>query len=358
MRIAQYLARSPWGDVTPHNARVNGMGGRETACVMLGEAWAEQGHEVINFVPLTEPFRDGAAKYMRPQYSAAYLRDIGADLLVSWEDFEIVVQEGVREGVGKIMVGAQVADLDTIVGDFDADELVDAYGVLSRWHGEYLHKSTGIAREKMVVTPNGVRLDDIEADMSYGNPPYEFIYSSSPDRGLNHLLDVWPRIIESWPGSKLHVCYGVENWVNIVAWTHNMQSVVALDIMEKLNQPGVDYHGRIGQAKLHELQTQSDALLYPCDTMRPTETGCITVVEASAAGAVPIITSCDCLGDEFRDTSSMIEMPYSDDLYFDEIVNTMANEHRYLEIETAAYEMALRRDWSDIAAGWQAVKGA
>jgi len=53
VKIAQYLADSPWGDVTPETLD-QGMGGRETAVVQLAEHWADMGHEVTTFAPVSK----------------------------------------------------------------------------------------------------------------------------------------------------------------------------------------------------------------------------------------------------------------------------------------------------------------
>jgi hypothetical protein len=38
--------------------------------------------------------------------------------------------------------------------------------------------------------------------------PFKMLYASSPDRGLEHLLRMWPQIKEKIPGAELHFCYG------------------------------------------------------------------------------------------------------------------------------------------------------
>lgn len=114
------------------------------------------------------------------------------------------------------------------------------------------------------------------------------------------------------------------------------------------------YHGRVGQEELHTLQRSSQALLYPCDTMSPTETGCITVIEACAAKAVPVITDCDCLGTEFGDVAVINELPLDDGYYVDSI--GLAVERRATMIDQLQ-DFARSRDWAEIAPTWKHVFG-
>jgi glycosyltransferase involved in cell wall biosynthesis len=239
----------------------------------------------------------------------------------------------------------------------ELDEATDVYAVLSEWAGEYLcQQDANINPEKIVVLPNGVDLNrysrpNFTRNWS-GDSGYRFYYSSSPDRGLNHLLHLWPKLLNRLPDSELYVAYGVEHWLDAVKWTHNMQAEAALAVAEGLNQPGVIYTGRIGQNELARLQERSDALLYPCDTMQPTETGCITVVEAGAACTPAIITDDDCLGSEFNQTTAQVSLPFNEDEYIDLVEEIVKDDKAYRFYQEANHDLAASRDWRIIAEDW------
>lgn len=352
MKIVNYIGGSgSWGDLTPDTMNEKGLGGRETALIKLSENWAAGGHEVINFVPTKTPVHYGDAHYIDHRYTADHLKNLGADVLVSWEEPRIFSVPQIRDNVKLGVVEMQVANVDVSEED---DNLVDAYAVLSNWAGEYLlRQEPNIDEEKIVVFPNGVDLS------RYGDPQFglskdrfEFYYSSSPDRGLVHLLRMWPTIQEEFPGSLLHVCYGVEHWVESVRWSHNMNSETALEVAERLQQPGVVYHGKVGQDRLARLQRSCDALLYPCDTMQPTETGCITVVEAGAATTPAIITNCDCLGTEFGEVAVINDLPLDYDSYIGSMVDVLGDETVYTQYQMLGRDMAEARDWGFIAFQW------
>lgn len=329
------------------------MGGRETALVHLHEEWRKLGHDVISFVPV-ERSRDG---YVDGNICRRYLTNFDTDVVVSWEDPTVMRDEEVRKRTKLAVIEMQVAHLQVIDEETgqDYDPLWDAYAVLSKWAGDFLRfNEEAISPEKVHVFPNGVDLSRYPAPR-YGHPgpgPYEFIYSSSPDRGLNHLLDAWPRLREMYPGSTLHICYGVETWLAHSVWSHSMQAEAALSVMEGLELPGVQYHGRTGQRELAKLQVGSALTLYPCDSMQPTETGCITAVESGAACTPMVLGAVDCLPSEFGDVAEFVDMPFNEDEFLHRVSYLLEAPERYEELQRRGRELAESRSWDKIALQW------
>lgn len=357
MRIVQFLGNAgSWGECTPDTMNEKGLGGRETALIKLSEQWALFGNEVINFVPVDEPHiypnEFGGKSYYVPSRGAReYLETFGADIVVSWEEPRIFGVKAIRENIGKAYIEMQVAHMSTTP---ELDEVVDHYAVLSQWAGDFLcDQEPAINSEKVVVFPNGVDLNRY-CDPIYGldDRPRQFYYSSSPDRGLNHLLKMWPMIHQEFPESVLHICYGVEHWAEQQKWSHMLHAEAALDVLDGLQQPGVRYHGKVGQRELAGIQERSHALLYPCDTMSPTETGCITVVEAGASCSPAFITDCDCLGSEFTGYASVSSMPLDYESYIESVVRVLGDSDLYEDYQRDGRDLAENRDWSKIAYQW------
>ena len=171
---------------------------------------------------------------------------------------------------------------------------IDNYMTLSTWHKSFFieHHSQNkqdlksLLESKTVITHNIINHDRFKKNLH--RDPYRFIYSSSPDRGLDILLSIWPRIMVQCPQANLHIYYGFENWQKSILASGNDQQVQWMNqIKQMLNQPGVYYHGRIGQEALADQFLQSSIWLYPTYF---TETSCITAMEAMAAG-LPVVTS-------------------------------------------------------------------
>jgi glycosyltransferase involved in cell wall biosynthesis len=182
--------------------------------------------------------------------------------------------------------------------------------------------------------------------------PFKFIYSSSPDRGLVNLLEAWSGIRAIFPDSTLYVCYGVENWLEHSLYSHSLQGDVALRVKKLLKQQGIIYTGKIGQGELAKLQAECTALLYPCDPMSPTETGCITAVEAGASYTPMILGNVDCLPSEYGHCAEFIDMPFDKDKFVEKVRNLMTDEELYIDLMKQGRAMAESRDWDLIAHNW------
>lgn len=364
LRIAQLLVGdAAWGDVTLEGLKARGLGGRETAIVKLAEQWAEvHGHHVECFVPVERPhsidYKSGGRIEWLPWKAAqVYLNTSDYDALVSWEYPQAATWNGVSGRI-PVLVGMQVAHIFT---EQEYDASTAGYVVLSRWAGDFLVEQSGgiVSWDKMHVVPNGVDLSrygkqTVDANRRNLN---KFFYSSSPDRGLHHLLRLWPKFRnEVAPNAELHVAYGVERWTEGTKWSHSAQGDVALEINHLLKStPGVFNRGSLSQAVLSSLQKSSALLPYTADTMQQTETGCITITEAMAAGCPVITTDCDCIPSEYGHAARIVSLPFSEDRFLQEMHNVLVDPDLYTGLQEAGYRTAEERQWSVTASRWLSI---
>lgn len=356
MRIGVYLEGDSWGQVGPETIN-KGLGGRETAAVRLAENWARCGHEVHAFVPRDEAvtIKDesgGLVTYMTTDMALPMMTSFDYDAVLSWEAPDIFIVPGVREHVKVMVCGMQVAHFS----DDDPEVIVapDCWVALSQWHADFMESQVPGLMRNVSVLPNCVNLDLFEPrdPDHYLNAPIEFLYASSPDRGLVHLLRSWERIRKEFPEAYLHVAYGIEQFIYVNRFAHGEVGEMALDIERLIDQDGIIYHGRIGQDKLAALHAKCDALLYPCDPMGPTETGCITVIEACAAGNIPFITDADCLSSEFSDVAVVIPLPWDPEHYVRTVRSNLNDRDRVRDLRIRGRAFAETRDWSLVALEW------
>jgi len=367
MKIVQFLKTSPWGDVTPATL-LQGMGVRETAVVQLAEQWSDMGHEVVSFVSVEKTVRNekksgGVSIYTEADNVLGGINALQPDLLLTWEDPSIARASSVRDSAKVILMGMQVAhippgdimqmcleDLDKVVclSDYAANVLVgDNKGF--------------IGRDDIAIIPNCVDIDLFPAKAPRKNSVPTAIYSSSPDRGLQTLVHVWPMVKEALPDAQLHVCYGVENWFQHSLFSHSRDGMHALDIRDFLGldsalqpngqqSPGVNYHGKVGQDQLHELMRESHCLAFPCETQSPTETGCITVIEALASYTHPVLGSCDCLPSEYSEVASFVDLPVDHRAYADALISGLKGElpNQAAKVKNGR-SLAEQRTWGNAA---------
>jgi len=368
LKIANVLVSDSWGDVSPE-AIERGIGGREGAMLHLSQEWAKLGHEVTNFVNVesSSRFDDGATdefgtygyhEYIPLSLAKAVLGNFWHDVVIAWEMPSIFDDPNIVRNTGLKLCEMQVCHLNDkeMVA---AGNNLDYMCTLSEWHKNFLiHSGLMMDNEKVLVFPNGIDVkryknDEILPKISKKVPKNaKFVYSSSPDRGLWYLLQIWPFLREEFPEATLSVCYGVDKWVNQLKWAHGRIGEMAVGIEDLMKQPGVENLGKIGQDQLSRLQIEADAWLYPFDPMSPTESGCITAIENAAAGNAMVTTNADCMEDEFGRFSKIIPLPFIAKEFAEETI-TYLKDTPYLEYNrTLGRKFAETRDWKEVSKQW------
>lgn len=358
VKIAQVLVSDSWGSVTPA-ALERGIGGREGAMIYLSRAWAKDGHEVTNFVGVENSFRNdygdfGYEEYIPIGLSKPVLANFRYDIVIAWECPTIFEEIDVPLKICEM----QVCHFQPNQREA-AEQYADYIAALSPWHkGFMLNDGLDVDENKIVVFPNGVDITrypkhiiNKKMNGNINNNPL-FIYSSSPDRGLWQLLQSWPYIRKSFPGSQLNVAYGVKKWTDQLKWSHSRQGQQALEIEMLMNQDGVNDLGKIGQDSLAEFQLIADAWLYPLDSINATESGCITAVENAAAGNPIITTNCDCMESEFGPVGVIAELPFDPKEYADCVEYVLSDAEIVQNLRKDGREFAEGRDWNKIAKQW------
>lgn len=116
---------------------------------------------------------------------------------------------------------------------------------------------------------------------------HRIVYTSSYDRGLQHLLEMWPKVIEAVPDAQLNIYYGWQLFERFYAG--NPASMSWMDKMKTMmTQPGVNEHGRLSQEKLKEELLVSGVWAYPTHFG---EINCISAIKAQAYGCEPVVVN-------------------------------------------------------------------
>lgn len=113
------------------------------------------------------------------------------------------------------------------------------------------------------------------------------IYTSSYDRGLQHLLEMWVDVKKAVPDAELHVFYGWQLFDQF--YSSNPASMKWKEKMELLlSQDGVTDHGRVAQPELKKEMEQSGIWAYPTHFG---EINCISAIKAQAYGCEPVVVA-------------------------------------------------------------------
>ena len=348
LRIAFYIEPSQWGDLSPEDLEPGGrgLGGRET-CLIYVAAWlAEFGHEVTVYAPTAEarqvapglrwlPFREAYAPTIR-----------AADAAVSFSGPWVWANNGIP---GKVqIIEEQCAHLRT----GRAAQLVDRFFVLSRWQAWHLAWiEPEIHPDRIVAIPNGIDLRRYNGAAGERDP-HRIFYSSSPDRGLHHLLEAWPAIRAAVPDARLEVFYEVESWLEINRWAMLEQGRRAVLIERLRDQPGIRFYGMVDPWVLARKQQECELWAYPADLLLGTETFCITGLEAAAAGCSMLTTTADCLPEIYGEVAAMAELPL-DVAGFGEAAIQLLTEPELADRFRPGISFAEAYTWERVARQWE-----
>lgn len=176
-------------------------------------------------------------------------------------------------------------------------------------------------------------------------------WQSSYDRGLQHLLKMWPSIKEKYPDAELWICYGWNLFEKVyadnperVAWKERMTTL--------MEQPGVTHYGRIGKEKMLKLRQQCGIWAYPTDF---TEISCIGALECQRDGCVPVVCSLAALKETVQSGVKIDGDIYDDETYdafLNALLDMMGDEKKWREEQEKGRAFAQNYNWEKIAAQW------
>jgi len=303
-------AMEPWDYRSMDNG---GIGGSETHVAIVAAELAKLGHDVAVYAPLAPecPAENAGVSWRS-------LADVDPT-----EDAIWIIQrypEALAEFDFKGDVWVHLHDVMP-ANRWQEDWAKRARRVVcqSQFHAMYTERHTPSLNGQVTWVGSGARVDlfeRIEAE-EVERVPYKLIWASDPSRGLAQaVLPLWRFIRRAVPHAELHIYYGWTVANNIIE--HGGDPVRALELRQLketvqgyLKQPGVYWHGRVGQERLYREWLNSGVWLYPTDWP---EVCCIAAMEAQCGGAIPIISPWWALRENVKHGIVVNGHPYNDGL--------------------------------------------
>lgn len=172
---------------------------------------------------------------------------------------------------------------------------------------------------------------------------FRFLWCSSPDRGLEELLNLWPLLKEKMPEAELKIFYGWE-YFDQTLWIPE-QRAFKERIRKLIQQDGVKWVGRIGQLELAKEQMRADAVIYPPPhSFR--ETYGIAFLEAQAAGMICFYRQNGALGETIGDRGVALRIDMTPEEIAEVISTTLHNTEKCDILRQNGRDYAMKRDWS------------
>jgi len=307
------------------------MGGSESAMCYLAEAMAKGKNKIILFTTLNKKSKIRGVECLPIK-----------DLFKSLDRLDIlIVQNSPLQGYQikqtapknlKIILWTQHDSDQPAVEVLNKPEVVksfDAFVLISNYQKKNYIKQFGVSPRKCVVLRNAISpvFENLykkgESTISKKSDIPALTYTSTPFRGLNLLIQMFPAIKNIYPAVKLRVFSSLA--VYHVSKEEDDKNYGALYDACR-NTPGVEYVGSISQTKLASELIKISILAYP-NTFP--ETSCIAVMEAMAAGCFIVTSKLGALPETTAGFAKLIEVDGDwqryGNLFIREILNFLYN---------------------------------
>lgn len=351
MRIAMHaVTLRHWGALHPTAPfeDVPSPAGTELAMLAVSYGLAKLGHQVRVFANCEGQTVRGV-EFFPAEMAMVMLTTVEHDVVVSWQDpsiflypikakLKVLISESTQLGVGQV-----ASKIDRILA-------------ISRKSAELLLNSDPYADPNTVwITRNPVilerfrSLDDIERN------PHRMVWGSSPDRGLHHLVDIFPLVRAQVPDAELVVTYEFDKTVE--GYRQGMAGSAYMRYLERAarlkEMAGVTFLNHISQPKMAQLLASSGIFVYACDPIAATETYCSAITEAMAAGCAVVCSDADCLKENYEGTATVLPLPVDPHVWAEEITHLMLSKKYQRLQQQKGFVLAAQSSDVIVAAEWE-----
>lgn len=316
---------------------IKGCGGSEEAVIQLSKRLAKLGYEVTVYNNCLKEATIDGVKWVR--FERFNPRDI-FNVLIAWRN-NLFTEPKVARKKFLDMHDVPNKPVEAFYPEEDLKNVTIL--VKSQYHRNLFPH---LKDENFAIIPNGIDLEQFEKPEKTKN---NLVYTSSYDRGLEQLLEMWPDIRKEVPDATLDVYYGFSLY-DTTPWGRTKKGQEWKQKMIKLiDQEGVTDHGRVGSDEVAKAYLKADVWAYP--TSFP-EIDCITATKAMAAKCVPIATDFAAMAERNQGIviKGDINTPEVKETFKQELIKLLKDDKRKQEIrrklDVAKY------DWDEVAKQW------
>ena len=256
-----------------------GIGGSETSHVEMALRLKARGHEVYSYTDLPNdcPDKEFGGVHWRHLDEATFNND------GTW-----IVYRDPSFGKTHPELTSWLICQDVFYPNWSSEGFKYIFGLCPRHVADILARDQA-CKDKLLMTSNGINVEEIEklGQYSHERNLKRLVWTSSPDRGLKELLDIFEKAVDIDSELTLDIYYGMDNINKICGG--DQQKLPWKDSWDQSYRsfkiPGVTWRGRIGQKQLRKEIYTSGMWCYPTWFC---ETSCISCMEAQACGAIPI----------------------------------------------------------------------
>lgn len=335
-----------WAETGPQ------IGGGETAMVKTAEALAARGHEVVVFANM-QPSHWAGVDYVPLGLYEPVACTMEHHVTVSW-DRPDMLRYNLRSRARVCAYQLNHAYVGVL------DYLIDRYFCPSEWHARRYQTEVTPEATASKFRPRMTNAVDMRRYQSTGEKrnPWGVVWSSSPDRGLHHLLAAWPSIKKAEPKACLHVFYDMQKWFDVVDYNKSLGRILNTTALADLlrqrikDTEGMDVHlyGGVSQVRLARAQMQSSVGVASLDVVAPTEGFGMTMLEYLAAGLSPIAGAIDAFPELWAQCATLLAPPQSPEALTVAVLAAFKDAKR---AQSAGPRLARLFSWDRMGQAWE-----
>ena len=343
-KVAIY-APSGWMQWSPIDITTRGLGGSETAAAKLAEHLDDRGWVVTVYGDVDEGCYGNVVYRHHTVFDPAEPTDLFIASRVP-QVFDRPIAAGRR------MLWVHDTDCGPALNKDRAAQIDDVL-CLSAWQLRHVAGMYPFLDGKLRRVRNGIHLPFFQGPAD-AERDQRVLYTSSPDRGLDVLLELWPQVREQVPGAVLAHCYAPV--YDAIADQDPRVAAHRDRINELSDQEGVERLPGMSQPALARLMRESLVWAHPSwhgATSEPFhETSCIGAMEAMAAGLHVVASNWGALGETVQ-AGALIDGPMGErwrEAFTAEIVRGLTDTQLQRHAQAAGPEAAAGLGWGPVAA--------
>lgn len=227
-------------------------------------------------------------------------------------------------------------------------DMIDCFMFVSEWHMYRMIKYYKIPTYKCCVLRNGIAKPfEKYLEMDIEKEKNSLIYASTPFRGLELHIQIFPEILKTYSDSHLYIYSSMNTYQSSDTEYEKMY-----DILKRMDN--VKYSEGISQNELADVMGRMEILSYP-NTFP--ETSCITVLQAMACGCIIITSDLGALYETTNGQNFLIHKSegFLEKTYISEFIDTtkfvmkLSNEHKKIIIERNKKFIKENHLWKNLA---------